>query len=162
MGRVMYQGPTMNVPNYFGERGHPNPPHFNPADWIMQVAQSVTVEQLNKDGFFPKDTRDLGDAFSGNEEGKDALGITITTRDSSSGEDESQPGVEVQISMLFNRELRNLRRDKMALGARLGLTTFLSLLVGVIFLGVGEENPEVPLNRQSQFGALIMVMMMVG
>lgn len=161
-GRVMYQGPTVNVPDYFGERGHPNPPHFNPADWIMQVAQSVPIEQLNKDGFFPKDTRAIGDAFSGEEEGKDALGITITTRDAASdGEDESQPGMGVQISMLFNRELRNLKRDKMALGARLGLTTFLSVLVGTIFLGVGDEDPQEPQNRQSQFGALVMVMMMV-
>lgn len=161
MGRVMYQGPTVDVPDYFGERGHPNPPHFNPADWIMQVAQSVSLEQLNKDGFFPKDTRDIGDAFSGHEEGKDALGITITTRDANSEEDDPQPGMGTQIQMLFNRELRNLKRDKMALGARLGLTTFLSLLVGVIFLGVGKEDSELPQNRQSQFGALVMVMMMV-
>lgn len=161
MGRVMYQGPTHDVPNFFGQRGHPNPPNFNPADWIMQVAQSVTMEQLNKDGFFPKDDRDIGDAFSGHEDGKDSLGITITTREADSGNrDDSQPGMGTQISMLFNRELRNLKRDKMALGARLGLTTFLSLLVGVIFLGVGEEDPNVPANRQSQFGALVMVMMM--
>ena len=62
-GHVMFQGPTNNVPAYFGEWGHPNPPHYNPADWIMNVAQSVSLEQLDKNGFFPKDDRQLGGAF---------------------------------------------------------------------------------------------------
>ena len=34
-GRVMFQGPVGDVPNYFGERGFPNPPNYNPADWVM-------------------------------------------------------------------------------------------------------------------------------
>ena len=35
-GRVMYQGPVAAVPEYFAARGHPNPPNYNPADFIMQ------------------------------------------------------------------------------------------------------------------------------
>lgn len=34
-GRVMYQGSVQNVPQFFGNCGHPNPPNYNPADWIM-------------------------------------------------------------------------------------------------------------------------------
>jgi hypothetical protein len=34
-GRVMFQGPVSEVPAFFGERGHPNPPNYNPADWVM-------------------------------------------------------------------------------------------------------------------------------
>lgn len=163
-GRVMYQGPTAAVPQYFGERGHPNPPHFNPADWIMQVAQSVPLEQQIKDGFYPTDDRSLGEGFTADLDGKDALGITITEHPGAEGgaqSEEKSVGMGVQISMLFNRELRNLQRDTMALGARFGLTIFLSLLVGVIFLDVGEADSNIPTTRQSQFGALVMVMMMV-
>ena len=137
----MYQGPTENVPSYFGDRGHPNPPHYNPADWCMNVAQSISKEKLEQDGFFPKDNRDIGDAFEGEQDGKDALGITVTKHDSVLDADEKQVGMATQTYMLFSREFKNLTRDTMALGARIGLTTFLSLLVGIIFLDVGEADP---------------------
>jgi ABC-type multidrug transport system permease subunit len=54
----------------------------------------------------------------------------------------------------------NLKRDVTALGARFGLTIFLSVLIGTIFLKVGEEDRGVFLNAQSSFGALIMVALM--
>ncbi len=34
-GRVMYQGSVSGVPDFFAERGKPNPTNYNPADWIM-------------------------------------------------------------------------------------------------------------------------------
>jgi ABC-type multidrug transport system ATPase subunit len=39
-GRVMYQGSVNDIPSYFADRGHPNPPNYNPADWVM-VSRSV-------------------------------------------------------------------------------------------------------------------------
>jgi len=162
-GRVMYQGAVADVPNYFAERGHPNPPNYNPADWIMNVAQSVPLQELDEHGFFPKDERDMGEAFEP-EEGKDALGITITTRFSIRGGDveydEKPPGMLTQVGMLFKREIKNLYRDTTAIGARFGLTIFLGILIGIIFLKVGETDSSVPTNLQSHFGALIMVLLM--
>lgn len=157
----MYQGPTDQVPEFFGARGHPNPPHYNPADWVMNVAQSVSKEQLEKDGFFEKDARELGDAFKGDGEGKDALGITITSHDAAVDYDESHVGFSTQAYMLYTREFRNLRRDTRAVGARIGLTSFLAILVGIIFLHVGKQDPSIKENQQSQFGALVIVLLMV-
>lgn len=34
-GRVMYQGPVTEIPNYFEAREYPVPVNYNPADWIM-------------------------------------------------------------------------------------------------------------------------------
>jgi ABC-type multidrug transport system permease subunit len=165
-GRVMYQGEVSDIPDYFAARGRPNPPNFNPADWIMNVAQSVPFDTLDTEGFFPQDPRDVGEPFTP-EEGKDALGITITRRTIMPGSNSQQagetndvkpPGLFTQISMLFTREINNLTRDVAALGARFGITAFLALLIGVIFLNVGETDSSVPINLQSHFGALIMVM----
>ncbi|KAL3936730.1 MAG: hypothetical protein SGBAC_008022, partial [Bacillariaceae sp.] len=60
-GRVMYQGSVPDVPEYFEERGHKIPNNYNPADWIMHVAQATSLDQLDADGFFAKDTRALGE-----------------------------------------------------------------------------------------------------
>ncbi|KAL7557523.1 hypothetical protein ACA910_005277 [Epithemia clementina (nom. ined.)] len=162
-GRVMYQGSVSDVPNYFAARGHPNPPNYNPADWVMTVAQSYKMQELDDAGFFPADEREMGEPFEP-EEGKDALGITITRRGTSSRSvtevDERPPGFVEQTKLLFVREWRNLHRDVAALGARFGLTTFLSILVGIIFLDVGATDSAVQENLQSHFGALIMVLLM--
>ena len=34
-GRVMYQGPTVDVPSYFEKAGYPLPKLENPADWVL-------------------------------------------------------------------------------------------------------------------------------
>jgi ABC-2 type transporter len=121
----------------------------------------VPLKELDEVGFFPLDERGMGEAFSP-EEGKDALGITITRRPrvGEDGFDERPPGFFVQTSMLFQREINNLRRDTMALAARFGLTIFLSTLIGVIFKDVGNSDSTVASNVQSHFGATVMVLLM--
>lgn len=143
-GRVMYQGAVDDVPEYFRVRGNPLPPKYNPADWIMSVAQSIPVDELGEKGFFPVDERDLPAPFTEKVEGKDELGITLTEHHVLGTFDERPVGLLTQISMLFSRELKNLKRDKAAVGARFGLTIFLSILVGVIFLDVGAASSDDP------------------
>ena len=163
-GRVMCQGAVSETPDYFAQRGHPSPPHYNPADWIMQVAQSVKLEELDDAGFFPKDDRILGEAFEP-EEGKDALGITITRRpifgrrEGDGATDEIRHGFLTQVKLLFVREFRNLRRDLVAVATRFAIGIFMAILVGVIFFQVGATDPTDPVNVQSHFGALIMILL---
>ena len=160
-GRVMYEGEVRDVPTFFADRGQPVPRLYNPSDWIMSVAQRVPVEELDAAGFFPQDNRRMIEAFHVEEgdRGHDSLGIT--RRESKIAETDSRPvSMLTEIGMLFSREIKNLTRDKAALGARLGLTTFLSILIGLIFQGVGATDSSVQVNLQSHFGALIMVLMM--
>jgi ABC-2 type transporter len=126
---------------------------------------------LDNDGFFPKDDREIENPFTPGD-GVDILGVTNTKRDSTDLLYESPPpGVGTQVSMLFGREMKNLKRDTVAVGARFGLTIFLGTLIGVIFYKVGKSDsagqpntgkpgqPNVG-NIQSHFGALIMVALM--
>jgi hypothetical protein len=62
--------------------------------------------------------------------------------------------------MLFDRELKNLQRDVSQVGARVGFTVFLSVLIGVIFLDVGRTDSATLDNLLSHFGAMVMVMLM--
>jgi hypothetical protein len=139
-GRVMFQGLVQDVPAYFADRKHPCPSNYNPADFIMNVAQTVPIPDLDRDGFFPKDERALPAAFTNNVVGKDALGITLTEHHASNDFDDSPVGLFTQVNMLFARELKNLKRDTVAIGARMGLTIFLSVLIGIIFFNVGETD----------------------
>jgi ABC-2 type transporter len=117
---------------------------------------------LDSDGFFPADDRDIGEVFVA-DEGRDALGLTLTRRQKGGDRDDYEappPGIVIQISMMFQREMKNIQRDVTAVGARFGLTTFLGLLVGIIFFDVGETDSANPGNLNSHFGALMIVMLM--
>jgi hypothetical protein len=126
----------------------------------MDIAQSVDLKQLEADGFFPEDERDIGDAIDGKKStsGRDAFGITTRTTDDKF--DGRHVGVGTELRLLFTREATNFRRDTNALGTKFGLTIILAVLIGVIYSNVGATDPEVQSNVQSRFGALIICLMM--
>jgi hypothetical protein len=106
------------------------------------VAQSVPLKELEDDGFFPPDELNMGDPFVARESSQhDALGISKhVTKDVDF--DPRPVGMSTEVAMLFNREIKNMVRDKASLGARFGLTIFLSTLIGIIFLNVGETDAD--------------------
>lgn len=156
----MYNGPTEDVGSFFGQRNYPLPKNFNPADWIMQVAQQQTQEQLTKDGFFTPDERKLLPATVPVEsELLDSLGVTA--RGDISNDEWKKRGFLTEVSLLFKREIVHNSRNKQGVGARFALTIFLSTLVGCIFYQVGNSNygPEEGYdNLPSHFGAMIMIL----
>lgn len=148
----MYDGSVANVPNFFAERGHPCPPHHNPADWIMNRAKAVPIDELDKAGFFPCDERKLDDQP-----------LNVSYRSFSLvfpapgvEPNEKGAGMKTQIKLLLHREYKNLVRDKFAMAGRLGFSTLLSLLVGAIFKDVGMSSSVKIQNLQSHFGALVL------
>lgn len=162
----MYEGEVSDVPTFFEARGHPVPPHYNPADWIMNVAQAVLVKELARRGYFPSDTRPWTKTealFVDEEEGRNTLGITdhqhygegISAKDN-----EKRIGFITQASMLFKRELRNIARNRKPLVARFAFSFIMSILVGILFLGIGGEGSEDFRVVQAHFGALVLVLMM--
>lgn len=146
-GKVMYQGSVKNVSTFFESCSHPVPANYNPADWIMSVAQRVSDADLISDGFYPKEELEL----------KIDKGNTSSQLELKDSVDMRTPSFVTQTYMLFSRELRNLRRDTASVGMRFGITIFLNVLFGVIFFGVGRNSNDVYVNSQSHFGALIMV-----
>ena len=154
-GLVMYNGSVKAVPDYFEHRSHPVPPNFNPADWIMSVAQQIPVEQLKSDGFFEaQPVKGAAPAA----EGRNALGDSVHSVKGDS-KDSKKPGFLTQASMLYSRELKNLVRDKASIAVRFGITIFLNLLFGIIFRDVGKQPNSDTTNIQSHFGALVMVVL---
>lgn len=88
-------------------------------------------------GFFCRDERQLQPAkiSEGEDEIRDALGASRHNEDP---DEYRHVGFGTEVRLLFQRELKHNTRNKKAIAARFALTTFMSLLVGNIFYGVGE------------------------
>ncbi len=63
-----------------------------------------------------------------------------------------------QVAYLAHREAVNTVRDTASLAGRYGVTIFLSILFGLIFLNVGGRDNADNTNFNSHFGAITMVM----
>jgi len=153
-GRVMYQGSTGDVSSYFADRSHPMPDNFNPSDWIMTIAQQNTTDELEGFGYFPKDEReDRASIVKGK-----SLRLSVLDSEES-GFDGRKVSFGTQLSMLFKRELLNMKRDTTALVARIGLTIFLNVLFGLIFLRAADKDKTDMSNVQSTLGCYILVVL---
>ncbi|GAX22290.1 ATP-binding cassette, subfamily G (WHITE), member 2 [Fistulifera solaris] len=151
-GRVMYQGPVSTIADYFGARGHPCPRNYNPADWIMKVAQKVPIQELEEAGFFPKDERK---ETVTNE--VDTSELLVLRNQSIPQAKEKPPTMATEISMLIWRELVHIRRAKSVTVARIIQSIVLASVIGLIFFDVGNAPNDSVSNLQGHFGAIIMV-----
>ena len=110
-------------------------------DHAMLVLQCETVESLTESGFSAKAT-DLelpGEKF---------------TYEAFGGAPDVQAGLFWQLRWLFHRELVGTMRDKASLIARYGITIFINLLVGVIFLDGARRDNSDPQNFMTHAGCL--------
>jgi ABC-2 type transporter len=158
-GRVLFQGSVKSVPEFFAARGHPCPTNYNPADWVVNVAQKLSVEDLETCGFFPTDNRTFVEPFVPGK-GQDFLGNVVCKKLTALEKVDEPPSLGTQINLLFKRELVYMYRFPLPLYTRFGLTAFLSLLIGMIFFKVGEASPADSFNLTSQFGALMILLML--
>lgn len=96
---------------------------------------------------------------------KGAQTIALSAESSDNVEDRTEGfGVPVkssfakQIYWLSRREMFNVYRDTTSLTARFGITIFLSIIFGVIFLNAGGRDDSIDVNFNSHFGAITMVL----
>lgn len=161
-GRVMYSGSVAGIPEFFARCNSPVPQHFNPADWIIQAAEAKPLEQLEQDGFFPKDTRvNIEKKLTLADKIRESLGFLGDQPDSNleKGADDRHVSFQIEVFTLMKREFKGFYRNKFALAARFVVSLVVGVLTGVIFWGVGTKDPLNPAYLQSQFGGIILVLM---
>jgi len=170
-GRIFYQGPTSHMVSHFSSLGFSCPYNYNPSDFIMQLSQTQSMEECEKKGLFmdqPSDFQHEGPPAGisvvdtlfclpgGEKEAEEAKAGEPMTK-SASFVAPVRAGTFTQLVALTLRELTNLVRDKGALIGRFGVTIFLNLLFGLIFLNAGNQDDNDRTNFNSHFGALTMV-----
>ncbi|KAL7516984.1 hypothetical protein ACHAWX_001949, partial [Stephanocyclus meneghinianus] len=131
-GIVMYQGSVDACPEYFAQHNYPVPKNYNPADWIMTIAQQYSQEQLLSENFCTNNYLCLSPAVAHDDCG---FVIPLGVGESSDISDDEWKHVTfgTEVRLLFKRELTHHLRNRAGVGARFALTTFISLLAGSIF-----------------------------
>mmetsp|Transcript_2659 Transcript_2659/g.3539 ORF Transcript_2659/g.3539 Transcript_2659/m.3539 type:complete len:490 (+) Transcript_2659:539-2008(+) len=153
-GKVMASGEADMIPGFFEERGYSVPALFNPADWIMDVAQTESKEDLIKAGFFSSSERPPTEALT------DDI-IDLNELDNNKNLlDDANTSFRTQVAMLIKREGINIVRNRKATVSRFMFTTMMSLLLGIIFLKIGDRDLAQFANLQSHFGGMVMVLML--
>jgi len=150
-GRILYNG-SMGLPleNLFHERGFPKPDDYNIADWILEIAQTQSLETLENAGFFDDDIKKKQQSTTQFND----QSVDIVAKAASALPSVERVGFSTQLRLLFGREVKKLLRDKGAIVARLSSTAVFGLLFGLVFFNVGKSTyfdyPEV----MASFGAI--------
>jgi len=159
-GRIFYQGSTHEIVSHFSSLGFTCPENFNPSDFIMKMAHTLSIEECESRGLFMDKPLDNGK--NGCEEDSGDKGFTtimelkgdvcVSAATTGEGSDFFR-----QLVTLTHRELQNTVRDVPALIGRFGVTIFLNLLLGLVFLDVGNQDDSNRSNFNSHFGAISFV-----
>ncbi|CAB9508541.1 Putative white-brown complex homolog protein 30 [Seminavis robusta] len=160
-GRVMYEGRRDKAMPKFAACGFPLPPQYNPADWVMNVAQTQKTEQLEQAGFFPI-----------NDFSTDGLAKMLRDSEISDGisdgfnfasvKQQDRVGMVAQTKFLFIREIQNFRRNVHPLRTRTGMTLLIALLAGVLFFDAAKADFSLLtsfVDLNTAFGALLLALM---
>ena len=145
-GRVLYQGPVKEIVSVLDTAGFKCPDDYNPADFLMYITQTETIETLKDGGLLlPAPTC----------EGQQAIQCTAAAE---GAETIVRAPFLRQVECLARRELRNVVRNIPALMGRFGVTIFLSLVYGVIFWKAGGKDDSDVENFNTHVGVVTATM----
>jgi ABC-2 type transporter len=148
-GMIFYHGPVSDITRYFSSFGYECPVNYNPSDFVMHLCQAEPMDVLVEKGMFRNSQR--SGTLTGNADDDKAENFST----------EFVPKIKSsyfkQLYWLCGRELTNIYRDTTALGARFGITIFLNLIFGLIFLNAGGKDDSDPDNFSAHFGAITMI-----
>lgn len=137
-GRVMYHGKTENVVSDFAKLGYPVKEHTNPAEWMLSVAQIHSEEQLEKDGFFPKDER--------------LLEVPITEE---MPKGRSCAPFGTQVGALLEREVTTKKRVVFMVLLNASIAVVVGFFSGFLFQGIGADDRNDPFVLQALIGVYV-------
>ncbi|KAJ3077766.1 ATP-binding cassette sub- G member 1, partial [Quaeritorhiza haematococci] len=145
-GRIIYQGPTSNMIDYFSQVGYQCPQFTNPADFLFMSILN------NEEGIFDINAKSgetnqsrikrLLNYWSASPENKDIL--SACSKPSTNGIQKSsyrkRSPFTNQLSYLFNRASKNAFRNPFIVRAKFGQTLFIGLIIGLVYLNMDERK----------------------
>lgn len=144
-GHMFYSGPVKEMVGHFNGLGHPCPEYYNPSDFVMNLCQILSPDELQVcyQGLPCPDTLNVNSSRKQHTTELDFVAAR---------------SVSEQVYYLVDREIKNSYRDTGSLIGRFGVTIFLSLVYGLIFLDVGGKSNADSVDFNAHTGGLTMVM----
>ena len=135
-GAMIYHGPVKNVREYFGKFGHKCPDNFNPADFVMNLIQTLPEDEMSKlvNAWIPHMDEEKKSIELARAEVKSEHHILPK---------ENRAPFLDQFSYLATREKKLIFRDSRFIGMRIMVPIFLNLLIGGILWKRGQHGGTV-------------------
>lgn len=140
-GRVMYHGSASSAKQFFTACGFQMPQEYNPADWLLFVAQSGTEQRLQEAGFYPACNEE---EILVVEERAPVPGSIVTRANKNEARHVS---FGTELREVLCREFRNTRRDLITLFVRFFVAVVTALVIGVVFQDIGRGDHADPMVR---------------
>ncbi len=148
-GRIFYHGSPHDILKIYSAKGYDCPDNYNPSDYVMDLCQADSAKVLEEKGLFMA----IPEQFEKEEAGES---VQMNEGDLNF---HFESNFFKQSKELVIREWYSTIRDVQSLQIKFGLSIFMNLLYGLIYLGIGGRNYGNDDDFNSHFGAIMMVEM---
>lgn len=142
-GRTVYFGPAKDAAPYFANIGLRSPPHFNVADFVIDIL-SIDYRTEEQETKTRARVQFITDHYR-----QEVEPHFLAAADAYEGAHTQQPsstiakysnGALKEFSILANRTVKLISRDRQLNYTRLGQTLFFAVLLGLIWLNTGRDQ----------------------